>query len=123
MHTSLILGRGDFMPKEKSCSSNSISTSILLNDISSKFQDIPRKVTKDLLSSFLTSIEDSIVKGHKVRLDKIGIIAVKERAARTGRNPKTNEPVHIPAGKRITFRTSNTLKEKTGGIFKKKKSS
>ena len=49
--------------------------------------------------------------GEKVQLVGFGVFEVKERAARTGRNPKTKEPVPIAASKVPVFKAGKALKE------------
>lgn len=49
--------------------------------------------------------------GDKVPLVGFGTFAVSERAARSGRNPQTGEPVEIPARKAVTFKAGSGLKE------------
>ena len=49
--------------------------------------------------------------GDKVQLTGFGSFEVKERAERTGRNPKTNEPIVIPAGKMPVFKAGKVLKD------------
>ena len=56
--------------------------------------------------------------GKKVRIDKVGILTVKDRAARKGRNPQTGEEIKIPASKKISFRVAKSLKERVGTIKK-----
>lgn len=94
---------------------STISTSQLIADVSSRFEDIPKKITKNLIVDFLATIENEVVKGHKLRLDKIGILQVKDRAARMGRNPQTGEEIKIPASKKIAFRAAKSLKEQVVG--------
>jgi DNA-binding protein HU-beta len=56
--------------------------------------------------------------GRKVRIDKLGILTCKERAARKGRNPQTGEEIKIPASQKISFRVAKSLKEKVGATQK-----
>jgi DNA-binding protein HU-beta len=51
------------------------------------------------------------VKGDKIRMSGIGILEVKNRQARMGRNPQTGGAIKIAASKKITFRASKELKE------------
>ena len=90
------------------------STASLISKVAKEFDSLPKKMTKDLLQSFLTMIEENVAAGVKVRIDKVGILQVKDRAPRMGRNPQTGEEISIPARKKITFRTSSTLKEAMG---------
>ncbi len=103
----------------KKVSVPTVSTSDLLAKVAAKFDSIPKRMTKDIVSSFLTEIEESIGAQNKVRIDKVGILQVKDRAARKGRNPQTGEEIKIPASKKVSFRVASSLKEAVG--VKKKK--
>jgi DNA-binding protein HU-beta len=48
--------------------------------------------------------------GERVKIAGLGILQVRERAARMGRNPKTGEPIQIEASKKVAFRASKDLK-------------
>jgi len=50
-------------------------------------------------------------KGDKIRLTGLGILQVRKRAARMGRNPATGEAIKIKANKKIAFRPAKELKE------------
>jgi DNA-binding protein HU-beta len=50
-------------------------------------------------------------KGSKVRLTGLGILQVRKRAARMGRNPATGEAIKIKASKKVGFRAAKELKE------------
>ena len=53
----------------------------------------------------------SMVRGEDVSLVGFGTFSVKERAARTGRNPQTGKDIQIAAAKVPTFRPGKTLKD------------
>lgn len=91
-----------------------VSTSNLAAEVSAQFEKIPKKVTKELIAAFMDAIEDHVAAGRKVRLDKLGILQVKDRAARKGRNPQTGEEIRIPASKKVSFRVASSLKERVG---------
>lgn len=91
-----------------------VATSSIIAEVSSRFEQLPKKITKEVISAFLDSVETSIADGRKVRIDKVGILTVKDRAARKGRNPQTGEEIKIPASKKISFRVAKSLKEKVG---------
>ena len=59
----------------------------------------------------LEYITDELAAGNKVKLAGFGTFEPKEQAARTGRNPHTNEPVPIPARVVPSFKPGNRLKE------------
>ena len=56
------------------------------------------------------SIREALVNGARVVLPGFGGFAVAETAARTARNPKTGEPVEIPAKRKVRFKPSAQLK-------------
>ena len=96
-----------------------VSTSVLIKSVADKFSELPKKITKEVIVTFLESIEAHVAKSLKVRIDKLGILQVKDRAARKGRNPQTGEEIKIPASKKVAFRVAASLKEAVG--MKKKK--
>jgi DNA-binding protein HU-beta len=55
-------------------------------------------------------ISSTLEMGGKVALSGFGIFEVRERAARTGRNPRTGEPIKIKAAKVPAFRAGSALK-------------
>ncbi|HBP79890.1 MAG TPA: DNA-binding protein HU, partial [Halomonas sp.] len=53
----------------------------------------------------------SLKKGESVSLVGFGTFAIKERAARTGRNPQTGQPIEISAAKVPSFKAGKALKD------------
>lgn len=96
-----------------------VSTKKIIVDVASRFKEVSKKVTREVILDFLHAIEEYVASGKKVRLDKLGILQVKNRAARKGRNPQTGEEIHIPPSKKVSFRVAGSLKERVG--IKKKK--
>ena len=67
-----------------------------------------------LSDDLVEALVNNLKKGNRVRLGGLGILQVKARAARTGRNPATGETIQIPAKKKIAFRPAKELKESVG---------
>lgn len=63
------------------------------------------------LESFIDSVIETLSKGDKVQLVGFGTFEVRERAARKGRNPQTQEPMDIPASKAPAFKAGKNLKD------------
>ena len=63
------------------------------------------------VDSLLDAITASLKKGKEVRLVGFGTFSVAKRAASTGRNPRTGEPIKIAASKRPKFSAGKALKE------------
>ena len=73
---------------------------------------VPKKDAERLLNAALEIAADALEKGEKVMLSGFGVLEVKERQARVGRNPKTKEIVEIPASKSPVFKASQALKDR-----------
>lgn len=63
-------------------------------------------------------ISSTLEKGGKITLSRFGIFEVRERAARTGRNPRTGQALKIKAAKVPAFRAGATLKAAINGPLK-----
>lgn len=59
-----------------------------------------------VIDETLHEIREAIGSGESVTLRGFGNFKVTEREARTGRNPRTGEPIEIPAGQRVSFKLS-----------------
>jgi DNA-binding protein HU-beta len=73
--------------------------------------DLTKKVAEGLLDDFVALITRQLVKGDKIRLSGLGILQVRDRPARTARNPATGESVAVAASRKIAFRPAKELKE------------
>ena len=72
---------------------------------------LPKKDSEKALAATLNAITDALKEGDKVQLVGFGVFDVKERSARMGRNPKTKEPIEIPASKTPQFKAGTALKD------------
>ena len=73
--------------------------------------DIPKAVAGRALDAMIESICGALKEGDQVALVGFGTFLVKERAARTGRNPQTGEPIQIKAAKVPSFKPGKALKD------------
>jgi DNA-binding protein HU-beta len=73
--------------------------------------DLPKKLAEGMLGDFVTMATQHLKKGDKIRLTGLGILQVRAREARMGRNPATGESIKIAASKKIAFRPAKELKE------------
>ncbi len=64
-----------------------------------------------ILSAAVDTIIEELASGGKVQLVGFGAFEVKERAARQGRNPQTNEIIEIPASRTPVFKAGTRLRE------------
>ena len=63
------------------------------------------------LNAVISCLTDLLAKGDSIVLPGFASLSVKKRAARTGRNPSTGQPINIPASNVVSFKTGSKLKE------------
>jgi DNA-binding protein HU-beta len=73
--------------------------------------ELPKTTANAMLSDFVGLIGRHLKKGDKVRIPGLGILTVRKRPARMGRNPATGEAIKIKASKKVAFRAAKELKE------------
>ena len=72
---------------------------------------MPKKQANEVLSDMVSMITTHLKKGARLRLGGLGILQVRKRPARDGRNPATGEKIKIKASKKVAFRAAKELKE------------
>ena len=72
---------------------------------------LSKKQAEQALGAFIDSVTEALKEGDKVQLMGFGTLEVKERAARTGRNPSTGATIEIPASKTPTFKAGKGLRD------------
>lgn len=82
-----------------------------LIDTVAQSTSLTKKDATRAVDAVFESIQDILSKGGKVQLIGFGTFEVRERAARTGRNPQTGEEIQIPASKVTAFKAGKALKE------------
>lgn len=73
--------------------------------------ELTKKDATLAVDAVLDTIQENLEKGEKVQLIGFGTFEVRERAARKGRNPQTNEEIEIPASKVPAFKPGKALKD------------
>ena len=81
----------------------------LINAVAAK-AELTKKDADKAVAAVLASITDALAAGEKVQLIGFGTFEVKERAARTGHNPKTGAAIKIAAAKAPAFKAGAALK-------------
>ena len=73
--------------------------------------EMPKKQGEAILNDLVTMITKHLKKGDRIRIVGLGVLVVRKRAARMGRNPATGEAIQIKASKKVAFRAAKELKE------------
>lgn len=77
--------------------------------------DLTKKDAVQIVDAVLEVIKDTLISGEEVKLQGFGNFEIRERSARKGRNPSTQEEIEIPASKGIGFKVSKNLKDAVKG--------
>ena len=73
--------------------------------------DMPKKQAETILGDLVNLVTKHLKKGDRIRLAGLGILVVRKRAARMGRNPATGEAIKIPAKTVVKARIAKQLKD------------
>lgn len=82
-----------------------------LVDAVAKTADLSKASAAKAVDAVLESVTDTLAKGDKVTLIGFGTFEVRERSARTARNPRTGDPIEIAATKVPAFKAGKKLKD------------
>ena len=100
----------DMAAVAKATASKSITTKHLAYELAEQHQ-LTKHQGLAMMEALIGMITTHLKKGERVKLVGLGILHVRNRAARAGRNPKTGEAIQIKASKKVAFRASKELKE------------
>jgi DNA-binding protein HU-beta len=85
-------------------------TSRMLAAALSEQHQLTKKQGLEMLEDLIVMITKHLKKGERVKIAGLGILQVRKRAARMGRNPATGEAIKIKASKKVAFRAAKDLK-------------
>ncbi len=71
---------------------------------------LTKRASEAMLGDLVSMITKHLKKGERIRIAGLGILQVRKRAARMGRNPATGEAIKIKASKKVAFRAAKDLK-------------
>jgi DNA-binding protein HU-beta len=97
-------------PARKTTSSATVTLKQIAAQLAER-QDLTKKQTEAILADLVALTARHLKKGARLRLTGLGILQVRHRAARMGRNPATGEAIRIKASKKIAFRPAKELKD------------
>jgi integration host factor subunit beta len=89
-----------------------MTKSELIDRICNRVGNLTRKDTEVAVNELLDYLSGQLASGRRVEIRGFGSFDTKERPARTGRNPKTGETVHVPAKQVPFFRAGKSLRER-----------
>ena len=84
----------------------------LIQKIAADNPELSAKDVERLVSTFFETITAQLAKGGRVELRGFGAFSTRERDARTGRNPRTGDAVHVPAKRVPYFKPGKEMRER-----------
>jgi DNA-binding protein HU-beta len=96
-------------PKSRGAPATMVPLSKVAAELAEK-TGMTRKGATETVGDFVGLVVKHLKKGNKVRINGLGILQVRDRPARMGRNPATGEQITIKASKKVFFRAAKDLK-------------
>ena len=91
-----------------------VTASALLQSVADH-NGMKKAEAKMFVEGYVDVVKAYVMKGAKVKIGDIGMVMIRHRKARMGRNPQTGEPVKIKASKKLAFRQSAVMKAQVMG--------
>lgn len=101
-------------PAAKAATKTSTPATVTLKHLAvgiAETHELTKKQGEAILTDMIGRIVSHLKKGERIRLVGLGILQVRKKAARMGRNPATGEAIKIKASKKVAFRAAKELKE------------
>ncbi|MBQ9396549.1 MAG: HU family DNA-binding protein [Proteobacteria bacterium] len=83
----------------------------LLAKVSEKVEGLNKKQANDVVNAVFDALSEAICTGNRFSYPCFGTFTVKDRAARKGRNPRTNAVIDIAASRNVSFKAAPKLKD------------
>jgi integration host factor beta subunit len=98
----------ELKPKEKT----NLMKKADLVDVVSQQKNLPRPQVEATIDSLIDAVAEGLARGERIDLRGFGAFAVRESAARSGRNPQTGETIQIAARRVPTFKAGKELRDR-----------
>lgn len=88
-----------------------MTRSDLVDALAAQFQHLPHRDAEMVVKTIFDSMAEALANGHRIEIRGFGSFTITRRPARTGRNPRSGEAVHIPEKKVPHFKPGKALRE------------
>jgi integration host factor subunit beta len=82
----------------------------LIRALNEKLPELPARDVELALNCIIAQMTDALAQGERIEVRGFGSFSRRHRAPRVGRNPKTGEPVNLPAKAVVHFKPGNQMK-------------
>lgn len=87
-----------------------MNRSALVELLAARFHQLTQRDADFAVTAILEAMNDSLVRGHRIEIRGFGSFSIMRRAPRVGRNPRSGEPVDIPAKRVLHFKPGKALR-------------
>jgi DNA-binding protein HU-beta len=104
---------GNGQPAPQKAATKKAAKPITARDLAARLaadHEMSKRQGMAMLDDLVALITKHLKKGERIRIAGLGILQVRKRAARMGRNPATGEAIKIKASKKVAFRAAKELK-------------
>jgi integration host factor subunit beta len=95
-----------------------MTRSVLIEKVTEKVEGLTKKQVETIVSTIFDGIKDALARGEKIEIRGFGKFSLRQRRAKTARNPRTGEKVQVSAKKGLHFKIGkpfhDALNVKTG---------
>ncbi|MDO4796009.1 MAG: integration host factor subunit beta [Brachymonas sp.] len=88
-----------------------MTRSDLVDALAAQFNQLPHRDAEMVVKTILDSMAEALANGHRIEIRGFGSFSISHRPARTGRNPRSGEAVHIPEKRVPHFKPGKALRE------------
>lgn len=81
-----------------------MTRSILIERVTERLEGLTKKQVETIINTIFDGMKDALARGEKIEIRGFGNFRLKQRNAKTARNPRTGEQVHVPAKKVLHFK-------------------
>jgi integration host factor subunit beta len=92
-----------------------MTRSELISRVAQRYPELYQREVERVVTTIFNEIAGALARGDRVELRGFGAFSVKQRDARTGRNPRTGEPVEVEAKSVPFFKTGKQLRDRLNG--------
>jgi integration host factor subunit beta len=81
-----------------------MTRSVLIEKVTERLEGLTKKQVETIISTIFGGMKDALVRGEKIEIRGFGNFRLKQRNAKTARNPRTGEKVQVPAKRVLHFK-------------------
>lgn len=81
-----------------------MTKSVLIEKVTEKVEGLTKKQVETIINTVFDGMKDALARGEKIEIRGFGNFRLKQRSAKTARNPRTGEKVQVPAKRVLHFK-------------------